>query len=389
MGNYISSNANRFYAAIENSYGQAAPITASSRFPAVKLQAHQVLAPGRRMDKTGSRTFRGFAASSRRHTAFDVRTYLTSWNGLGEPSYGPLFQAGLGAVPQTTASLVVAQMTGLTQIQTTTPHGLVSGGAVSFGGEIRFVTSTPDESTVILNAPFSQPAAVNSALAPAISYNLATALPSVSIYDFWDPITAVSRFVTGAAVDVLGIAVNGDFHEFTFSGPAADLLDSTSFAPGSAGISTFPAEPAPSVFDYSIVPGHLGQAWLGNTANRFFTLTAASIQVKNHISVRNQEFGSSYPTAIAPGPREIASSFTLMAQDDAQTSSLYAAAKQRTTVSAMLQLGQQQGSLMGIFLPSVTPELPAYNDSDIRLHWQFSNNLAQGSSNNEIYIAFA
>src|SRR5581483_8778332 len=84
-------------------------------------------------------------------------------------------------------------------------------------------------------------------LAPAVTYSLATALPSVTLYDYWDPVAAVSRVVAGAAVDALEISVNGDYHEFVFSGPAADLLDSSSFVPGSAGLASFPTEPALSL----------------------------------------------------------------------------------------------------------------------------------------------
>jgi hypothetical protein len=105
--------------------------------------------------------------------------------------------------------------------------------------------------------------------------------------------------------------------------------------------------------------------------------------------VRNQEFGSSYPSAIAPGMREVASKFTLFAQDDAQTTALYAAAKQRTPVQAMLQLGQQQGELMAVFMASVVPEIPNYDDSETRLQWAFKNNLAQGTAEDELFIAFA
>ena len=389
MSNYISSNANRFYAAVEATYGQAAAITAGNRFPAVRLQAHQALASGRRMDKTGSRTFRGAPASSRRQTVFEVRSYLTSWGGSGQPSYGPLFQAGLGAAPRLAAGLVVALSTSSTQMQMTVPHGLAIGSAISFGAEIRFVTAIPDPRTVVVNAPFSNAAPANSNLAPAVTFNLATSLSSLSIYDYWDPITAVSRLLTGAAVDSVQISVNGDFHEFAFRGPAADLLDSTSFTSGTAGLSALPAEPILSGFDYSIVPGHLGQVWLGSTVDQFLTLTSAKIEVKNNIGVRGQEFGSPIPLAIAPGPREVVSDFTLLAQDDAQTTALYAAAKQRTAISAMLQLGQQQGSLMGIYIPSVTPEIPAYNDSESRLVWDFHGNLAKGNNNDEIYVAFA
>jgi hypothetical protein len=389
MGNYISSNANRFYAAVETAYGQAAPITASNRYPAVRLQAQQLLEAGRRLDKTGTRTFLGEPTTSRRQTAFETRTYLTSWSGTGAPSYGPLFQAALGAAPALSTGLSVASMQNSTQLQTTMAHGLSYGSAVSYGGEIRFVTSVIDASNVVLNAPFSNTPAANATLAPTITYPLAIALPSLTLYDYWDPITAVSRFITGAAVDTFQLSVDGDFHEFVFTGPACDLLDSSSFAAGMAGLSSFPTEPALTAFDYSIVPGHLGEAWLGSAPNQFFTLTGASVEVKNNINARNQEFGSSYPRAMTPGMRQVVSTFTLFAQDDAQTTALYAAAKQRTPVSAMLQLGQQQGQVMAVFMASVTPEIPDYNDSETRLQWGFKNNLAQGTAEDEIYIAFA
>lgn len=389
MGTYIVSNANRYYAALESSYAQAAPITASNRFPAVRLQAHQLLEQGKRLDKTGTRTFLGDSRDARRQTLFQARTYLTSWSSIGAPGYGPLVQSALGNAPQLSSGLLVAAAPSPNQIQTTTPHGLSIGSAVSFFNEIRFVTAIPDEITVTLNAPFSNTAGATAALSPTITYSLSTLLPSVTLYDYWDPQGAVSRIVTGAAVDTFEMIVNGDYHELVFTGPAGDLLDSSSFVSGSAGLTQFPTEPALDDFDYSIVPGHLGQVWLGSTPNQFFTLTEAAIEIKNYINLRNQEYGSSYPRAIAPGPRRVASNFTLFAQDDSQTSALYAAAKERNPLPAMLQLGQQQRELMGIYLPNVTPEIPNYDDSETRLQWQFKNNFAQGTADDEVYIAFA
>ena len=389
MGNYISSNANRFYSATETNYGQAAAITAANRFPAIQLQAHQAVTLGKRHDKTGSRTFLGTSPYAKRKTAFNVKTYLTSWAGSVAPSYGPLFQSAMGSTPQLASGLVVASMPNSTQVQTTTIHGLQPGAAISYMGEIRFVTSVPNSTSLIVNAAFSNLAVPNASLAPAVSYSLSNALPSVTLYDYWDSSNSISRVVTGAAVDNLEVVVNGDYHTFDFSGPAADLLSASTFNSGTAGLAAFPTEPALSAFDYSIVPGHLGQVWLGSSVSQYLTLTAASVLLKNNMDVRNQEFGSSYPAAVVPGPREVIANFTLLAQDDVQTTSLSAAAKQRSLISAMLQLGQQQGQLMGIYLPNVTPELPAYNDSETRLQWSFSNNLAQGVSNDEIYIAFA
>ncbi len=389
MATYISSNQNRFYAAIESSYGKAAQVNAGNRYPAVHLQAQQALEPGRRRDKTGSRTFLGISPDSRRKTSFQTQTYLTYWDGSGQPGYGPLVQAAFGGTPRISQGLTVASAANGSAIQTTAPHGLSVGSAISYNNEIRFVIGVTSPASLTLNAAFSTVPAADAPLSPTIGYNLATVLPSVTLYDYWDPITAVSRIVTGAAVDVFGIAVNGDFHEMQFSGPAGDLVDSSGFAAGSDGLSSFPAEPALSTFDYSIIPGNLGQAWLGTGPSKFFTLTEATIAVKNNIDLRSLEFGSSYPLGMTPGPRQVSSTFSLLVQDDTQTSALYAAAKSRSVVSAMLQLGQQKGQMMGIYMSRVTPEIPAYDDKSTRLQWQFKNNLAQGVSDDEIYVAFA
>lgn len=387
---YIITNANRFYAALESGYGIAAGITAANRFTAVRIDAHQALQPGKRLDKTGTRTYLGSSPNARRKTAFNLTTYLTSWNGIGEPGYGPLVQAAMGAPPLTTQPLVVSSLTNGTQLTTTLAHNLSVGMAVSTGTDIRFVTTVSSSNAVVINAPFVAPVGIGMLLTPTITYQLSTLLPSLTLYDYWDPAGgAVSRMVTGAAMDVFEVVVNGNYHEMSFGGPAADLLDSNSFIAGAGGVAAFPAEPTLAAFNYSIVPGQLGQAWLGTPANQFFTLISANIAVKNNIDVRDQEFGSSYPRAIAPGPREILSTFTLFAQNDAQTTGLYAAAKWRTPLAAMLQLGQQQGQMMGLFVPNFIPEIPLYNDSETRLLWEFKNNLGQGTSNDEIYVAFA
>jgi hypothetical protein len=390
MASYISSNQNRFYVGIEAAYGQAASTADINRFPAVHLAVAQALQQGVRRDKTGSRTFLGVPATSRKVTTFQVQTYLTSWNGTAEPSYGPLFHAALGAAPASSSGLTVQASMDTGGIQTSTPHGLTVGSGVSYNNELRFVTAVPGSSSVVLNAPFSSTPQAGSSLASTITYSLATSLPSISLFDFWDPSDAVSRVLAGAAVSQLEFVVNGDFHEFLFQGPAADVLDSTSFTPGQAGLGAFPAEPQLDGFDYSIVPGHLGQVWLGATpSNQFFTLTEAKVGVNNSIEVRNREFGASVPRAIAPGPRLVSSEFSLFAQDDGQTSALYQVARARQPIAAMIQLGQQQGQLLGVYMPNVIPEVPHFDDSDTRLQWAFTGCKAQGVADDELYIAFA
>ena len=391
MASYISSNANRFYTALESAYGQVPAITAVNRIPALKLTVRQQREVANRKDKTGGRTFTGVPLGGRRQTSFEVRTLLTNWQqGTSNPSYGPLFQAAMGATPAYFAGGTAASTTGNGRLAFSAPHGLFSGQAVSSGAEIRFVATIVDAETVQLNVPFTVPPAPGTQMGAAVTYAPATELPSVGIFDYWDPSTAVQRLLCGGAVDQMEIDLNGDYHEFRFSGQAQDVVDSVSFASSSSAgqLQTFPAEPAVGAFDYTIVPGNLGEAWLGTLPTQFFTVTSASVELKNGLDTRYKEFGSSLPLAISPGDRTVTAAFELYSQNDANTPGLHQAARQQTPISVMFQLGESQGQLVGVYLPSVIPVVPEFDDSKNRLQWKFRSSQAQGTINNEIAVAF-
>src|SRR5579871_211294 len=98
MASYISSNANRFYTAIESSYGQVPAITALNRVPALKLAIQQQLDAKDRKDKTGSRTFAWQKADQLRTT--DV------FNELGQDGFGPrIWTSGTGCAGRYAATL--------------------------------------------------------------------------------------------------------------------------------------------------------------------------------------------------------------------------------------------------------------------------------------------
>ena len=389
MASYISSNNNRFYAKSETVFGQIPDIDGSNRFPAVELSAHQQLVRSQRRDKTGTRTFLGSSPLSRRATAFSVSTYLTSWNGVNAPGYEPLLQSACGGLVALSSRLIIAAVPDSLHLVTTSPHGLVPGNAISQGAEIRFAVAIIDQVTLVLNAPFSGSLAVGSNLTPCLTFSLGETLPSFSLFDYWDPTDALQRIITGATVDALSISTNGAFQELTFSGLAADLVDSKSFVSGDQGLETFPIEPNLGGFDYSIVAGHLGEAWLGVSPTKFLTLTAASIELKNGLIARNMEFGSAYPLSFAAAERSVSLNFSLFADDSAMLTDIYVAAKQHTPLPVMFQLGQQRGQMMGIYMPALVPEMPIYNDHQPRLIWDFKGSLAQGKKNDELYIALA
>ena len=387
---YISSNANRWYCAKEASYGLVPGVGAANRIPAVKLATQQRAAKSQRKDKTGSRTWAGNPTGMRRQTTFNLTSYMRDWpGGTGLPAYGPLFEAAMGAAGMYWAGANAGVGSTTSNIRFASPHGLAPGQAISSGGDIRFVGAVADPMTVVLNAPFSVAPAAGAPLGPTATYGLGSELPSVSLFDYWDPVTAVQRVLTGAAMNTLSVKMNGDFQELQFGGMAQDIVDSASFQTGEGGLNAFPSEPALSSFSYSPVPGNLGQVWLGVLPTSFLTVSSASIDLNNNVNMRLNEFGSSLPRGIAPGAREVAMTLELFGQDDEATTGLYQAARQLSPLSVMFQTGQASTQLMGVYVKSIIPDLPQFDDTDQRLKWNFSSSRAQGTTNDELMVAFA
>lgn len=386
---YISSNANRWYCGRESSYGQIPAITAANRIPAVSMTAKNQREKSERKDKTGSRTWQGMPVGMRRQTSFQMTSYMRDWADPSQlPPHGPLMEAALGGSGSTWAGGTPATGTTELTIRFSAPHGLTPGQAVGSNGELRFVAAVADASTVVLNAPFSTTPVVGVALGPTATYAVASELPSLSVFDYWDPATALQRVLCGAAVDRMTLRMNGDFHEMEFKGMAQDLVDSASFISGQGAATQFPAEPAAGISTYSPVPGNLGQVWLGVIPNQLFTVSQASIEVRNNLEMRNREYGSILPQGINPGSREILMTLELFSQDDAATTALYQAARQQDPVGVMFQMGQNSGQLMAVSLKSLVPDVPEFDDSDKRLKWRFRDTRAQGTADDEIVVAF-
>ena len=386
---YISSSDNRLYVSKEQSYGDVPAITDHNRFPAVKLAARQTADKVQRRDKTGGRTWFGVPTGTRKNTTFELRTYLTGWTEQPQqPGYGPLFEAEMGGAAVYFGGGTVSTAVSPTRLRLSSTHGLESGTAIASAGELRFVAAIVDEQTVELNAPFSIQPAPGSPIGPTLTYKLGSELPSVSIFDYWSPAEAIHRVINGSAADQFKIRVNGDFHEFEFRGGASDILDSASFSGGEGGLAEFPSEPPISPYNYTVVPGHLGQVWLGSTPERVHTLTHAEITLDNGIDYRNREFGSNGPRSVVPGRRTVTADFHLYQQNTDAMLGLYQAARQKSPIEAMFQLGQQEGQLFAAYLKSVVPEIPQFDDSDPRLKWQFVNCRAQGVADDEMVIAF-
>ncbi len=383
---YVASNDERCYAVREQEFGKAAAtVTASSRIPIVKFSGKRESETIRRLDKTGTRTFQGAPVKGRRQTSFEIRSYLSSW--AEAPNHGALMESALGADAQIFGGGETAAGTTASQIVFVAPHGLSTGQAISINNEMRFVSAVVDAVTVQLNAPLSIDPGAGALAGVTYTYRLATNQPSVSLYDFWGRGPGASRLVTGAVVDEMRLILNGDVHEIRYRGVARDLIEEAAFSTEASGLTEFPTETDPTS-SYALVAGSLGQAWLGSSIQRTCAVTGAEIVVNNNVDGRSREFGHCAPAMFFGGEREVTARFSLYYEDPSMGQQLAQCARNGDSMPVMLQLGDTVGQTCAVYLPAVVPTAPDFDDSEARLQWQITAARAQGTGDDELFIAF-
>jgi len=97
MANYVLSKNNRYYVALESSYGVVPTVSATNRVPGVRLAVTTEKVTVPRPDKTGTRTFLGIPGMPRKITGYEFETSLMAGTGALPPAVGQMVQAALGA----------------------------------------------------------------------------------------------------------------------------------------------------------------------------------------------------------------------------------------------------------------------------------------------------
>ncbi|GIU80538.1 MAG: hypothetical protein KatS3mg005_3776 [Bryobacteraceae bacterium] len=387
MSCYISTRNSRYYAAVETAFGQAAPVTAANRFSGLQFRVQQRREEIRRRDKTGTRTHLGIAGQPRKRTFFELSTYLYARDsGSIRPRCGALVEGALGAAPRVhNGGLPVAEIQGAAVVFSAA-HGLQPGDAISLGGNLRIVTACPDATTAWISAPVRGPSPA--ATEGAASYGLSLKLPSISLYEYWTPAEAVQRLLNGCVVDEMSVELNGDFHELTFRGAAAGVIDNRTFEPQQGGLAIFPAEPAVQPLAEMPVPGHLGQAWAGTGPWPLETVAEARIRVRNNAELRWRDFGLTEPKCAVPGDREVTVDLDIYGNSSEVCEAIYASAIRREPIPLMVQMGAVPGGMCAIYIPNFIPAPPEFLDGEERLRWRLRGSMAQGTGEDELFIAF-
>ena len=64
---------------------------------------------------------------------------------------------------------------------------------------------TSSRSVATSGSPFSTTPLAGAPLGPTVTYFASSQLPSVSVFDYWSPVTAVQRILCGAGIDQMTI----------------------------------------------------------------------------------------------------------------------------------------------------------------------------------------
>ncbi|WP_031498577.1 phage tail tube protein [Bryobacter aggregatus] len=381
---YIATLSNRIFIKSEVDDPEVGNMEAAQLAPVTAFQVNSNRKRIFRRDKTGYRSDNPVVGPQRELIEFSMDAYGTGWTGGTEkPAIAPLLESALCQSASLGTSYIVQSSSG--KSVTLAADGMLSVGmGLAFGSELRFVESISGPRDFTLNTAFSVDLTAGAELAGCVNLSLGDTPSTMSVLDTWAPNQAVQRFLTGAISDKLSLKINNDFLEISTKGFARNLVDSVS---GSVGAdSTFPAAP-PAALTSTPIAGYLGQAFLGVATARLCTLTQATIHIDNDIQPRTDEFGCFSTKGFVLGRRKVSLDLTVFERNDELSQALYTRAVNNEPVSVMLQIGNQPGSMFAIYLPAVLFPVPAFNDGQSRLLWQFRNAVALGMQNDEVFLA--
>jgi len=239
---------------------------------------------------------------------------------------------------------------------------------------------TKPEIDEFLEAAFG--AAATASAGVSVTYNLANAAPSLTIFDFNRPATVSQRAIMGAIVSRMKADIGQDFAALEFSGEGKWAIDTDQFSTADttakSGLTTFPTEPTTPTSVGSAVAGYKGTITLdGQTYTTFRT---GSIELAVARELPKDGWSSDYPIAPANGLRTVRLDFSLYDDDSANLQAFKGKAFSNTPVNITLAIGTSAGNIWTWNLKNVLVAKPAYDYSQTRRGVNFNGCTAHMSS---------
>lgn len=297
------------------------------------------------------------------------------------PDMTDIFECGLGSVRNVTLSTTIASGPTTTGCTLTSGAGLAVGDAVlinvttgspATGRVVRILTSVAG-AVVAWDPPLPQAPAVSDTVKGCITYSLATALPNALTIGHY--LTSISKQTNGSVADQLKVTFDANNEVlWEASGPAKTRLTTAQAAPGSfTVVGTTP----PS--------GLVGSLRLGSVAVEFLKL---EMIVQNAMELDNFQFGtSSAVNFYRKNKRKIDCNITAMLSDN---TTLMTAAETATDNNALLvQCGQTEGNIVGLYGPDLDFDVPDMPDGEETLELTFSGTMKGVTGNDEARLIIA
>lgn len=388
MSCFINATNERLYGAMESQYGQARTLAGSDRLSFRQLKVSERTRRAERRDKTGTRTRFAPHPEVRTDNRFELDCYFATRDPQA-PTDGVanLMEATLGGERITWNGLTAIDVSGNGQVVAfNAAHGLKVGQAVRFQGQLRFVKSVVNTTTITVSAPFGQGFQAGSVTGKTVSMWPGDKPKPLTMGNYWTPAGTLDRLLAGCVVNEMAVALNSDFHGASFRGSVREIASVTGFSPGSTGLVSFPAEPSNPTQTFQLVPGHVGRLFIGGAE---YYLLDLSLRFLNNADTTTREFGMSLSPCYSADLRELSLQFQLYAAQDAAVNQLHVLSRSRLETDLTIQLGNQPGQLVGIYVPRFVPEIPELKDSDTRVAMSYPKSIAYGVSNDEVTVAFA
>jgi hypothetical protein len=203
-----------------------------------------------------------------------------------------------------------------------------------------------------LEALFGQ--AGNVVASTSVTYSLADAHPSLSIWDFRTPAAMTQQVAFGSIVTQVRMDFGDPAPIIDFSGESKWVLDSPQYdvltdgdpAKGGltdAGQATFPTEPTSPATNGDMAIGFTGAITLNGIS--YTTLRRGSIAIATARELPKDVFNNYYPTSPAADIRDVTGEFSLDDTDSSDLDTLKQKARDKEGVTLIFQIGLNAGNI--------------------------------------------
>ncbi len=229
--------------------------------------------------------------------------------------------------------------------------------------------------------------------ATSVTYNLADASPSLSIWNFRDPAAMEQLVALGSIVGSMRFDISQDRSVIEFSGMSRYVSPSDGFAsldaPAKGGLSAFPVRPSAPVYAGIMSLGLYGSATLNSAV--YTTLRSLSINAEFGRSlIDNVLFNAAYPGLPQQVVRNVTVDFELTDEDVAALIALKLKARMKEVMNLVFVVGATAGNICTITLKNVQLTVADYDESQPSWGAKFSGvaHATNATSIDELVVAF-